>query len=62
MPLYTANTQEGTVSVETKAENCRRDYPNPHQRDEGSDELLSAWSLLPPDTRGIFHSLTGIAN
>jgi hypothetical protein len=39
MPLYTAITQEGTVSVATQTNNCRIDHPNPHFRDEGADEL-----------------------
>jgi hypothetical protein len=39
MPLYSTITQDGTVLAETKAENCSRDYLNPHHRDEDAEEL-----------------------
>jgi hypothetical protein len=39
MPLYTAITQEGTVSVEIKTKIAEENHPNPHFCDEGTKEF-----------------------
>jgi hypothetical protein len=39
MPLYTAISQEGTISTEHQGKNRIRDHPNSHFCDESAEEL-----------------------